>query len=120
LNQNENMPWDAVVNKIKTLVLNKKANAWPGVEQFLKSLHWAPQQQGVVTQQDMDAENDDDNVLEMVEGVDYYPDEEDEQELGSFPEAEEYDQYYAAFLQDVQNDFNKLDTTDSRQVVESW
>ncbi|KAF9292215.1 hypothetical protein BGZ68_009806 [Mortierella alpina] len=127
LNQNENLPWDTVVNKIKTLVLAKKPNAWPGVDQFLKSLHWG-HQSDAVEEIDNDAEMDDDYIVEMVEGVDYYPNEDDEQELGSFPEGEDYDQHYAAFLQGVQeiqagrsalDDFRKLDVTDSRQAVES-
>ncbi|KAF9565468.1 hypothetical protein EC968_004144 [Mortierella alpina] len=127
LNQNENMPWDTVVNKIKTLVLAKKPNAWPGVDQFLKSLHWG-QQSDAVEEIDDDADMEDDNIVEMVEGIDYYPDEDDEQELGSFPEGEDYDQHYAAFLQDVQeiqagrsvlDDFRKMNVTDSRQAVES-
>ncbi|KAK3831175.1 MAG: hypothetical protein J3R72DRAFT_247971 [Linnemannia gamsii] len=101
LNQTENMPWDAVVNKVKTLVLANKPQAWAGVDQFLKSLHWGHQEESSISQQ-LDVENDDDEIVEMVEGVDYYPDEEDEDELESFPEGEEFDHHYAAFLQDVQ------------------
>jgi len=127
LNQNENLPWDTVVNKIKSLVLAKKPNAWPGVDQFLKSLHWSHPSDAAEEIGD-DADMDDDYIVEMVEGVDYYPDEDDEQELGSFPEGEDYDQHYAAFLQDVQDiqagrnvldDFRKMNVTDSRQAVES-
>lgn len=65
----------------------------------------------------------------MVEGVDYYPDEEDEDELASFPEGEEFDHHYAAFLQGVQEiqaghhkvmgDFGKMSVTDNRLAVES-
>ncbi|KAF9941017.1 hypothetical protein BGZ67_006073 [Mortierella alpina] len=127
LNQNENLPWDTVVNKIRTLVLAKKPNAWPGVDQFLKSLHWG-HQSDEVEEIDEDGDMEDDYIVEMVEGVDYYPDEDDEQELGSFPDGEDYDQHYAAFLQDVQDiqagrsvldDLRKMNVTDSRQAVES-
>ncbi|KAF9093551.1 hypothetical protein BGX29_005276 [Mortierella sp. GBA35] len=110
LNQTENMPWDAVVNKVKALVLSNKPQAWAGVDQFLKSLHWGHKEETITTTtaaaaaatRQLDVENDDDEIVEMVEGVDYYPDEEDEVELESFPEGEEYDHDYAAFLQDVQ------------------
>ncbi|KAG0278130.1 hypothetical protein BGZ95_004627 [Linnemannia exigua] len=131
LNQTENMPWDAVVNKVKTLVLANKPQAWTGVDQFLKSLHWGHQEETSTSEQ-LDVENDDDEIVEMVEGVDYYPDEEDEDELESFPEGEEFDHHYAAFLQDVQDihagrhqhqvmgDFGKLSVTaDNRLAVES-
>lgn len=127
LNQTQNMPWDAIVGKIKDLVLANKPHAWAGVEQFLQSLHWGQQQESTTsTIQEEEEENDD--IVEMIEGVDYYPDEEDEQEIGSFPEGEEYDQHYAAFLQDVQDiqsgretmdDFTKLSVADSRLIVES-
>ncbi|KAK3834296.1 MAG: hypothetical protein JOS17DRAFT_39251 [Linnemannia elongata] len=131
LNQTENMPWDAVVNKIKTLVLANKPQAWQGVDQFLKSLHWGHQEETSTTSsgQQLDVENDDDEIVEMVEGVDYYPDEEDEDELASFPEGEEFDHHYAAFLQGVQEiqaghhkvmgDFGKMSVTDNRLAVES-
>jgi hypothetical protein len=129
LNQTENMPWDAVVNKIKTLVLANKPQAWQGVDQFLKSLHWGHQEETSTSSghQQVDVENDDDEIVEMVEGVDYYPDEEDEDELASFPEGEEFDHHYAAFLQGVQEiqaghhvvDFGKMSVTDHRLVVES-
>ncbi|KAG0202684.1 hypothetical protein BGX28_004879 [Mortierella sp. GBA30] len=130
LNQNENMPWDTVVNMIKTLVLAKKPHAWAGIDQFLKSLHWGPHpEESSVTEDAMDdVELEDDHILEMVEGVDYYPNEDDEQDMGAFPEGEDYDQHYAAFLKDVQNiqaernvldDFRKMNVTDSRRVVES-
>ncbi|KAF9114287.1 hypothetical protein BGX27_011265 [Mortierella sp. AM989] len=123
LNQTENMPWEQVVSKIKSLVLAKKPLAWDGVDQFLQSLHWAPQQQDVAADE-FDAE--DDHIIEMVEGVDYYSDEDDE--LESFPEGEEYDQHLTAFLQGVQEiqaghgfvqDFGKMGVTDNRQIVES-
>ncbi|KAF9996240.1 hypothetical protein BGZ65_008173 [Modicella reniformis] len=123
LNQIENLPWQDVVTKIKTLVSAKKPQALPGVEQFLQSLHCISS----ANPGDMDAENDDDDILRMVEGVDYYPDE-DEEELGPHPEGEDYDQHFAAFLQDVQegqsahnfaDDFGKMAVTDSRHVVES-
>ncbi|KAG9066956.1 hypothetical protein KI688_012868 [Linnemannia hyalina] len=130
LNQTENMPWDAVVNKIKTLVLANKPQAWQGVDQFLKSLHWGHQEETSPTSSghQLDVENDDDEIVEMVEGVDYYPDEEDEDELASFPDGEEFDHHYAAFLQGVQEiqaghqvmgDFGKMSVTDNRFVVET-
>lgn len=135
LNQIENLPWEEVVSKIKTLVVSKKPLAWSGVEQFLQSLHWVPQQSyntaattSASVAEDMDGENDDDDILQMVEGVDYYPAEEDEEGQASFPEGEEYDQHYAAFLQNVQdtqaahnfaNDFGKMAVADNRHVVES-
>lgn len=101
LNQTENLPWDAVVSKIKTLVQAKKPNAWAGIDEFLKSLHSAHNASPAFE----DDLNDDDDVLEMIEGVDYLTDEMDEQELGEFPEGEDYDydQHYAAFLKDVQD-----------------
>ncbi|KAF9171203.1 hypothetical protein BGX21_004389 [Mortierella sp. AD011] len=123
LNQIENMPWEQVVSKIKSLVMTKKPHAWDGIDQFLQGLHWAPQQQDAATEE-LDAENEDDNIIEMVEGVDYYSDEDDEQEL----EGEEYDQHLDAFLQGVQEiqagrnfagDFSKMGVTDSRQIVET-
>ncbi|KAF9934319.1 hypothetical protein FBU30_002458 [Linnemannia zychae] len=127
LNQTENMPWDAVVNKVKTLVIANKPQAWPGVDQFLKSLHWGHQEETSTTSSfAQDVENDDDDIVQMVEGVDYYPDEEDEDELVSFPEGEEFDHHYAAFLQGVQeiqaghgSDFGKLSVPDNRLIVES-
>ncbi|KAF9551784.1 hypothetical protein EC957_004107 [Mortierella hygrophila] len=130
LNQTENMPWDAIVNKIKTLVLANKPQAWQGVDQFLKSLHWGRQEETSSTSSghQLDVENDDDEIVEMVEGVDYYPDEEDEDELASFPDGEEFDHHYAAFLQGVQEiqaghkvmgDFGKMSVTDNRFVVET-
>ncbi|KAF8930202.1 hypothetical protein BGZ47_000698 [Haplosporangium gracile] len=129
LNQTENMPWDAVVNKIKILVLANKPQAWQGVDQFLKSLHWGHQEETSTSEQQGDVENDDDEIVEMVEGVDYYPDEEDEDELVSFPEGEEFDHHYTAFLQGVQDiqaghhqamgDFGKMSVTDNRFAVES-
>ncbi|KAF9210125.1 hypothetical protein BGZ49_005521 [Haplosporangium sp. Z 27] len=126
LNQTENMPWDQVVSKIKSLVLSKKPHVWDDINQFLQSLHWAPQQQDVTTDE-LDAENDDDNIIEMVEGVDYYSDEDDDQELEA--DGEEYDQHFAAFLKGMQEiqtdhsfaeDFGKMGVNDSRQVIESW
>ncbi|KAG0043685.1 hypothetical protein BGZ83_011136 [Gryganskiella cystojenkinii] len=127
LNQTQNMPWDAVVTKIKDLVMTKKPHAWVGIEQFLQSLHWSSSSQQETTSAMVEEEEDDD-IVEMIEGVDYYPDEEGEQEIGSFPEGEEYDHHYAAFLQDVQeiqsghevlDNFSKLNVADSRLVVES-
>ncbi|KAG0345879.1 hypothetical protein BG004_002871 [Podila humilis] len=151
LNQTENMPWDDVVNKIKDLVQAKKPVAWAGIDQFLKSLHSARDEttttslatasSAVIEQKDRkdkaavadeedDDINDDDNVLEMIEGVDYTTDEMEEHELGAFPEGEDYDQHYVAFLQDVHNihqtrHTNDLDefanlSVDNRQIVESW
>ncbi|KAK3805886.1 MAG: hypothetical protein J3Q66DRAFT_407441 [Benniella sp.] len=139
LNQTQNLPWDDVVGKIKALVMVKKPQAWPGVDQFLQSLHWVPQvsdstaagastSSSAVAAEDLDAENDDDEIVQMVEGVDYYTDENDEKELGSFPDGEEYDQCFASFLQDVQeiqaahnfaDDFGKMAVADSRHAVES-
>ncbi|KAF9319174.1 hypothetical protein BG003_009751 [Podila horticola] len=123
LNQTENLPWDAVVTKIKALVQANKPSAWAGIDEFLKSLHSAHNASPAFE----DDLNDDDDVLEMIEGVDYLTDEMDEQELGEFPEGEDYDQHYAAFLKDVQDSrgHNVLDefanmNMDSRQVVESW
>lgn len=40
LNQSRNWAWDAVVAKVKTLVLAKKPQAWADTEQFLERLHW--------------------------------------------------------------------------------
>ncbi|KAI8359523.1 hypothetical protein B0O80DRAFT_232840 [Mortierella sp. GBAus27b] len=139
LNQALNMPWGEVVGKIKTLVMSQKPMAWPGVDQFLQSLHWVPQTEeytaaattsstATSAAEDVDAENDDDDVLQMVEGVDYYPNADEEAELGTFPEGEEYDKDYAAFLQDVQetqashnfaDDFGKMTVADNRHAVES-
>jgi hypothetical protein len=125
LNQTENMPWGDVVNKIKSLVLNKKPQAWTGVDQFLQSLHWVPQYEDKAVDE-ADGENEDDHILEMIEGIDYYPDEDDE--LGSFPEGEDYDQHFDAFLQGVQeiqaahsfaDDFGKMGVTDQRLAIES-
>ncbi|KAI7819316.1 hypothetical protein BC939DRAFT_266370 [Gamsiella multidivaricata] len=122
LNQAENMPWEEVVDKIKTLIDVKKPHAWAGVEQFLQGLHWGSQHEEPATQA-ADAENDDDNVLEMIEGIDYYPDE-DEEEL----EGDDYDQHFAAFLKDVQeindaqgfaDDFGKMGVAYNRQAIES-
>ncbi|KAG0298797.1 hypothetical protein BGZ98_000065 [Dissophora globulifera] len=127
LNQVENMPWDQVVKQIKGLVLAKKPQAWSGIDQFLQSLHWAPQHVGSASN-DMDTEVEDDHVLEMIEGIDYYPDEDEETVLGAFPEGEEYDQHYAEFLQGVQdiqagpsfvNDFAKMGVAVGHQAVES-
>ncbi|ORZ11031.1 hypothetical protein BCR41DRAFT_356716 [Lobosporangium transversale] len=105
LNQTENMPWDEV-----SCIGHPPS---PSAE-------------------DMEADNDDDDdhIIEMVEGVDYYSDEDEDQELGSFLESEEYNKYFAAFLQDVQDiqtgrdelvdDFGKIAVTaDNRQAVES-
>ncbi|KAI1315348.1 hypothetical protein EDD11_000956 [Mortierella claussenii] len=130
LNQTENMPWDEVVSKIKTLVLAKKPHAWEGIDHFLQSLHWTPAHESMDPSVIAVDETEDDHIIEMVEGVDYYSDEDDEQELESFPEGEEYDQHFAAFLQSVQDiqaghtrfadDFGKLGVdADSRQIVES-
>lgn len=126
LNQIENLPWKEVVGKIKTLVMAKKPFAWPGVDQFLQSLHWAPQPSyhtaTATTGSSAAEENDDDDILQMVEGVDYYADED------ALPEGEEYDQHYAAFLKNVQDtkaahnftaDFGKMAVTDNRHVVET-
>ncbi|KAI8603283.1 hypothetical protein EDD21DRAFT_41825 [Dissophora ornata] len=128
LNQTENMPWQDVVNKIKGLVIAKKPHAWDGIDQFLQSLHWAAEHEDLALN-DMDVETEDDHVLEMVEGVDYYPSEDDEEELGSFPEGEDYDQHFAAFLQSVEeiqaghgfaNDFGKMGVNDNLHAVESF
>lgn len=40
LNQSRNLAWDAVVGKVKALVLAKKPQAWADMEQFLERLHW--------------------------------------------------------------------------------
>ncbi|KAF9914173.1 hypothetical protein BX616_008814 [Lobosporangium transversale] len=130
LNQTENMPWDEVVSKIKGLVLAKKPHAWEGIDQFLQSLHWAVPPSPSAEDMEADNDDDDDHIIEMVEGVDYYSDEDEDQELGSFLESEEYNKYFAAFLQDVQDiqtgrdelvdDFGKIAVTaDNRQAVES-
>ncbi|KAF9431377.1 hypothetical protein BGZ76_000386 [Entomortierella beljakovae] len=121
LNQTENMPWEQIVSKIQAMVLEKKPQAWDGIDQFLQNLHWTPQPQDISLDA-FDAENDDDDIIEMVEGVDYYSEDDDDDEQ------DDYDQHLAVFLQGVQEiqsgrnfaeDFSKMGVSDHRQTVES-
>lgn len=93
LNQTRNMPWDTVVSKIKTIVNAKKPYAWTSMDQFLKHLHWGyynEQYNYSNSAEDYGGEYDQgeyyesDDIVEKVEGVDYIPDEQDEQELRAF------------------------------------
>ncbi|OAQ35659.1 hypothetical protein K457DRAFT_489292 [Linnemannia elongata AG-77] len=93
LNQTRNMPWDTVVSKIKTIVNAKKPYAWTSMDQFLKHLHWGyynEQYNYPNSAEDYGGEYDQgeyyesDDIVEKVEGVDYIPDEQDEQELRAF------------------------------------
>ncbi|KAF9425086.1 hypothetical protein BGZ94_007859 [Podila epigama] len=127
LNQTENLPWETVVERIKNIVQAKKPHAWSGIDHFLQTLHSAhtsAYDEALALEED----DDDEDVMEKIEGVDYLTDEMDEQELGEFPEGEDYDKHYAAFLQDVQaihsdrnvlDEFANLKVADNRPVVES-
>ncbi|KAK3839666.1 MAG: hypothetical protein J3R72DRAFT_492615 [Linnemannia gamsii] len=93
LNQTRNMPWDTVVSKIKTIVNAKKPYAWTSMDQFLKHLHWGyyheqynysngAEEYGGEYDQGEYYESDD--IVEKLEGIDYHPDEQDEQELHAY------------------------------------
>ncbi|KAG0222916.1 hypothetical protein BGW42_006242 [Actinomortierella wolfii] len=100
LNQTQNLAWDDVVDKIKSLVIARKPHAWPGIDQFLQSLHWGYYQDAY----DEFYEYDDD----MLEG-------------------DEYNRHYDAFLSDVSDrqdeamlmgKFGDLGVSDKRTQVE--
>ncbi|KAG0350355.1 hypothetical protein BC939DRAFT_474314 [Gamsiella multidivaricata] len=93
LNQTRNMPWDTVVSKIRGIVTAKKPYIWSDMDQFLKQLHWGHYQVDYGYQDDASygeghygdyGEYENDDIVERVEGVDYYPDEQDEREFGRF------------------------------------
>ncbi|KAF9921930.1 hypothetical protein FBU30_008007 [Linnemannia zychae] len=153
LNQTRNMPWDTVVSKIKTIVNAKKPYTWTSMDQFLKHLHWGYYHEQYSYSNDAEAHGsgfdqedyyESDDIVEKIEGVDYHPDEQDEQELHAFTQEASYDrQTSSAFTshgirQDVSinstsisnsksippelgvlDDFAKLSVTDKRHAVES-
>ncbi|KAF9163833.1 hypothetical protein DFQ27_002982 [Actinomortierella ambigua] len=100
LNQTQNLAWDVVVDKIKSLVMARKPHAWPGIDQFLQSLHWGYYQDA------------------------YYEYAEYEDEL---VDGDDYNRHYDAFLSDVSDrqdearvisKFGDLGVTDKRAQVE--
>ncbi|KAF9972834.1 hypothetical protein BGZ73_003980 [Actinomortierella ambigua] len=100
LNQTQNLAWDVVVEKIKSLVMARKPHAWLGIEQFLQSLHWGYYQNAY---------------------YDYY---EYDDEI---PDSDDYNRDYDAFLSDVSDrqdeallmgKFGDLGVTDKRAQVE--
>ncbi|KAF9384818.1 hypothetical protein CPC16_008264 [Podila verticillata] len=80
LNQSRNWAWDAVVAKVKTLVLAKKPPAWADTEQFLERLHWGGYQ---------DYDEYSGGYVDEYDGDDWY---EEEANLGG---GDGYDYYYA-------------------------
>ncbi|KAG0027471.1 hypothetical protein BGZ82_008958 [Podila clonocystis] len=78
LNQSRNWAWDAVVGKVKTLVLAKKPQAWADTDQFLERLHWGGYQDydeyggGYVDEYDGDDWYEDEANLGGGDGYGYY------------------------------------------------
>ncbi|KAF9579659.1 hypothetical protein BGW38_003993 [Lunasporangiospora selenospora] len=127
LNQIENLPWNAVVEKIGSMVLERKPQAWSGIQLFLQGLHSQhhPESFANVDEDEFGG----DEVLEKVEGIDYYRDVNAEKEFETYPEGDDYDRDYATFLHDMQDiqsgrnvlsdDFAALKVGDSLRIVES-
>jgi len=144
LNQTRNMPWDTVVSKIKTIVNAKKPYAWTSMDQFLKHLHWGYYNKQYYSngadeyssEYDQGEYYESDDIVEKIEGVDYVPDEQDEQELRAFAQlslssSSSNTNGHGAATNNSNNtrgvspglgvleDFAKLSVSDKRHIVES-
>ncbi|KAI1317042.1 hypothetical protein EDD11_009108 [Mortierella claussenii] len=112
LNQTRNMAWNTVVSKIRAIVTAKRPYAWSGMDHFLKQLHWGHyQEQYTYPGQDSygqngqagyygdgfeDYDDNDDDIVERLEGVDYHPDEQDEKEFNGLSTSSSNSNHYQA------------------------